>query len=145
MELNEQNLSDLTTQAVQAVFTHERDTALGYQGKATPLRAGMYFEATGEDGSIYVVDNEHLAATGKIALRHWVTISDDHLGGAESVTPGGAPKIGGIGIGSLLSLLGLATGNPALGLVSATTKQSIGTLILGFLQGKLARFGGSPK
>lgn len=151
MELNQENLTQLLEMAMRAAFAHERDKSLGYPGDITPLRAGLYFECKGADGNLYVLDNTHLARTLKVSVRKFEVITDQDgdgiadVGGTDPGQPDGGIKrpagggLGGLGVTTLFTLLGIATGNPALGPATQTSTQAIGSLILGYLQSKLAR------
>lgn len=154
--MTEDQLKELLGQLLAAVAAHERDPNLGYQGAATPLRVGVYVEYQAADGRVLVVDNEHLAQTGTIALREWITVRGGKAGGKQDVKPGGS-GVGGVGIPALLQLFGLATGNPLLGQIGGALgggapqlppaagqpglESAIGSLLLGLLKGKVARHG----
>lgn len=114
-------LKAAAAELLSAVGQIPRSKTVGYQGPARPLRLGVYFEFEGEDGKLYVVDNQRLAS-GELALREWVTIRGGKLGGRETVKPGGSSfQLGGVGVGGLLRMLASTGLVPGLGVIGTPT------------------------
>lgn len=103
MPIDEASFKSALAQLGAAVAELPRHESLGYQGEASYLRAGLYFEFN-TDAGIHVADPAQLLL-GKVALRQWITVRGGKAGGKETVQPGGGLNIGGFGVAGILRLL----------------------------------------